>query len=512
MSGRGGDTLGGRYTLTDRIAAGGMGEVWQATDAVLGRTVAVKVLKGGVTDQVGFDERFRTEARLAAALTHANIAAVYDYGEDDGSAYLVMEYVPGLPLSRIIADRSPMPAVDAVGLVAQTATALQSAHSSGLVHRDVKPANVLVTADGIVKLTDFGIARAVGAAAMTKAGEVMGTAQYLAPEAALGRETTPLSDVYALAVVTYEMLAGRRPFDADSPVALAMAHVSEPPPGLPGFVPPPIRAVVLAALEKDPAYRPNSAAEYARALQQAVVDSDRMGFDPYSEPPRGDQGPGDRPENGGGGDTSGPPSAGPSGRRSRRERRSGSQPHTGVHQGDSSQCSGETPSRPQHTDGPSSGGQTSGPQPYARVEGPEGPFGAHQLPGRHTQQSPSEQPGHSSTRRMPGSQGPGGHITSPEPSESQERHEPDRSHEHDPRSGTQAFHDSGAQPAAHARPANRRTRLYLGAGALVLVAIVVAVLVWVFAGRGSGNSDEQFTDPVQTASLRQPGQLPEEPQ
>ncbi|UIJ35520.1 serine/threonine-protein kinase [Allobranchiibius sp. GilTou73] len=286
MSAGGGDTLGGRYTLTDKIAAGGMGEVWAATDAILGRTVAVKVLKGGLTDEIGFDQRFRTEARLAAALTHANIAAVYDYGEDEGSAYLVMEYVPGLPLSRIIADRAPMPAVDTVGLIAQTATALQSAHLNGLVHRDVKPANVLVTADGIVKLTDFGIARAVGSAAMTKAGEVMGTAQYLAPEAALGQETTPLSDVYALAVVTYEMLCGARPFNSDSPVALAMAHVNEQPPPMPDFVPPPVRAVVLAALEKDPQFRPDSAAEFARALQQSIVDSARMGFDPYSEPPR----------------------------------------------------------------------------------------------------------------------------------------------------------------------------------------------------------------------------------
>ncbi|MEO8851382.1 MAG: serine/threonine-protein kinase, partial [Allobranchiibius sp.] len=287
-----GDTLGGRYTLTERIAAGGMGEVWAATDAILGRTVAVKVLKSGLSDDIGFDDRFRTEARLAAALTHANIAAVYDYGEDEGSAYLVMEYVAGLPLSRIIADRAPMPAADTVGLVAQTATALQSAHRNGLVHRDVKPANVLVTPDGIVKLTDFGIARAVGSATVTRTGEVMGTAQYLAPEAALGQETTPLSDVYALAVVAYEMLCGVRPFRSDSPVALAMAHVHETPPPMPDFVPAPVRAVVFAALEKDPRFRPDSAAEFARALEQSIHDSARMGFDPFSEPPRPGQWPG----------------------------------------------------------------------------------------------------------------------------------------------------------------------------------------------------------------------------
>ena len=283
---RTGDVLGGRYELTDRIAAGGMGEVWKATDQVLGRTVALKLLKDGLTDEIGFTERFRNEARLSAALTHGNVAQVYDYGEDDGTAYLVMEYVPGMPLSKIIAENAPISAADTAGLLAQAASALQAAHRSGLIHRDVKPANMLVTADGIVKLTDFGIARAIGSAAMTKTGEVMGTAQYLAPEAALGHEVTGLVDVYALGIIAYEMVTGRRPFESDSPVTLALAHVNQTPPQMPQEVPPPVRAIILATLEKNPALRPDSAAEFSRALRQAVVDSTRMGFDPNKRAPK----------------------------------------------------------------------------------------------------------------------------------------------------------------------------------------------------------------------------------
>lgn len=494
MSAGGGDTLGGRYTLTDKIAAGGMGEVWAATDAILGRTVAVKVLKGGLTDEIGFDQRFRTEARLAAALSHANIAAVYDYGEDEGSAYLVMEYVPGLPLSRIIADRAPMPAVDTVGLVAQTATALQSAHANGLVHRDVKPANVLVTADGIVKLTDFGIARAVGSAAMTKAGEVMGTAQYLAPEAALGQETTPLSDVYALAVVTYEMLCGERPFRSDSPVALAMAHVNEPPPPMPDFVPPPVRAVVLAALEKDPQFRPDSAAEYARALQQSIVDSARMGFDPYSDPPRrGEWHP----------STPAPPSPQGEGRRRRRDRKDPG-PHSGP-QGAAPFGPDEYPGQNfgdfvgpppvEHHDRGEYGASSSGPRaagdPFSGSSGPQGTHGdpprGHQLPGRrNTEHLPS---GPGSTRVLP----PGGERE--RAAERQDERPRDR---------------SGGQPTgsrAGGQSSDRsRTRRYAVLAAIALVVVIVAVVLVVFLrGRSSSTPQEQFTKPVQIATLRHPG-------
>ncbi|MFC6704734.1 protein kinase domain-containing protein [Flexivirga alba] len=281
-----GDLMGGRYRLTSRIAAGGMGEVWQARDEILGRIVAIKLLKEGLTDEEGFTERFRNEARLSAALAHGNIAQVYDYGEDGNLAYLVMEFVPGKPLSSILHERGPISAADTANLIGQAAAALHAAHRAGLIHRDVKPANMLVTPDGVVKLTDFGIARAVGSVAMTKTGEVMGTAQYLAPEAAMGRETTALTDVYSLAVVTYEMLGGRRPFTADSAVALALAHVNEQPPPLPAEVPAPMRAVVHVALEKDPEARPSSAQEYGRALRQAVADSEQMGLNIWTPAPR----------------------------------------------------------------------------------------------------------------------------------------------------------------------------------------------------------------------------------
>ncbi|GHB56392.1 serine/threonine-protein kinase [Flexivirga endophytica] len=347
-----GDLMGGRYRLTSRIAAGGMGEVWQARDEILGRTVAIKLLKEGLTDEEGFTERFRNEARLSAALAHGNIAQVYDYGEDSNLAYLVMEYVPGKPLSSILHERGPISAADTANLIGQAAAALHAAHRAGLIHRDVKPANMLVTPDGVVKLTDFGIARAVGSAAMTKTGEVMGTAQYLAPEAAMGRETTALTDVYSLAVVTYEMLGGRRPFNAESAVALALAHVNEQPPPLPTEVPAPVRAVVHVALEKDPEARPNSAQEYGRALRQAVTDSEQMGLNIWATAPRMTG------ANGVGG-SSGPQSGAVSGPQSGRT----SGPQAGVSSGGQPQTSGgQKLSRAQRK-------QKSGPQPVTTSGG-----------------------------------------------------------------------------------------------------------------------------------------------
>ncbi|MBC7640378.1 MAG: serine/threonine-protein kinase [Rhodoferax sp.] len=262
--------VGGRYELTSRIAGGGMGEVWAARDDVLGRDVAVKVLRGEHADDPAFLARFRTEARHAASLSHPNIASVYDYGEVDGVSYLVMELVPGEPLSaRLTRDGALAPAV-AVPLLQQAATALQAAHAVGLVHRDVKPANLLITPQQQVKITDFGIARLGGDDPVTRTGEVMGTAQYLSPEQAMGQPATSASDVYSLGVVGYEMLAGRRPFEAESPVAIAMAHVSREPDPLPATVPAPLAAVVLAALAKAPADRPATAADFADALGRAL--------------------------------------------------------------------------------------------------------------------------------------------------------------------------------------------------------------------------------------------------
>jgi serine/threonine-protein kinase len=264
-----GGVLGGRYTLTERIAAGGMGDVWAATDRVLGRSVAIKIMRPNTTDEGNFAARFRDEARHTAALSHPNIAAVYDYGEDDGTAYLVMELVPGVPLSTIIAE-GPMPPEQVRQILGQCALALAAAHEAGVVHRDVKPANVMVTPEGKVKLTDFGIARAVDAVGHTRTGEVMGTPQYLAPEQAMGQRVTGATDLYSLGVVGHEMLTGRRPFDAGSAVATALAQISEPPPPLPPHVTDPLRSAIEACLAKDPAHRPSSSASLAALLGMPV--------------------------------------------------------------------------------------------------------------------------------------------------------------------------------------------------------------------------------------------------
>ncbi len=270
MNPEAGMTLGNRYTLTDRIAAGGMGDVWRATDSVLGRVVAVKVMRANAAEDATFAARFRDEARHSAGMSHQNIATVYDYGEDDGTAYLVMELVEGEPLSAMIA-RGPMAPSQVRSIVGQAALALAAAHSAGVVHRDVKPANILVTADGRVKLTDFGIARAVDGASHTRTGEVLGTPQYLSPEQALGRIATGASDLYALGIITQEMLTGRKPFDAGSAVATALAQVNDPPPPLPDSVPGDLRRIVEQSLAKDPGARPTSAAAVAAALGMPVT-------------------------------------------------------------------------------------------------------------------------------------------------------------------------------------------------------------------------------------------------
>ena len=257
-------TVADRYLLTERIATGGMGEVWQAQDDVLSRTVAVKVLKAEYADDAEFLDRFRNEAKHTAALSHPGIANVFDYGEADGTAYLVMEYVRGEPLSAVLAREGRLPADRALDIVGQTALALQAAHDEGIVHRDVKPGNILIRPDGVVKVTDFGIARAIDAAPVTRTGLVVGTAAYLSPEQAGGKPVTAASDVYSLGVVAYECLAGRRPFDDVSPVAVAMAHLNTTPPPLPKDVPPLVVDFVNQALEKDPARRQPSAGDFGR--------------------------------------------------------------------------------------------------------------------------------------------------------------------------------------------------------------------------------------------------------
>ncbi|MGO4104079.1 serine/threonine-protein kinase [Leifsonia sp. YAF41] len=258
-------TFGGRYELASRIAIGGMGEVWKATDLVIGRSVAIKILKDEYLGDPGFLERFRAEARHAALVNHEGIANVFDYGEEDGSAFLVMELVPGEALSTVLEREHVLPTDKVLDIVAQTAAALHAAHAAGLVHRDIKPGNLLITPDGRVKITDFGIARIADQVPLTATGQVMGTVQYLSPEQASGRPASPTTDIYSLGIVAYECLAGRRPFTGESQVAIAMAQINETAPELPVTVSEPVRNLVFACLAKDPAERPASAAHLARA-------------------------------------------------------------------------------------------------------------------------------------------------------------------------------------------------------------------------------------------------------
>src|SRR4051794_39376985 len=258
-----------------------MGEVWRATDTSLGREVAVKVLKSEYADDPLFRSRFETEARRAASLHHPGVASVYDVGESqllgaaDGSSvprpFLVMELVDGQPLSALLRGGRPLDPEVVQELMAQAADAIGAAHRAGIVHRDVKPANLLVTPDRTVKITDFGIARASDGLGLTGTGQVMGTPQYLSPEQARGATATPASDVYSLGVVAFECLTGHRPFDAEFPVATALAHLNDPVPDLPRTVPADLAAVVRRALSKDPAARFPDGDAFAAALRNPAA-------------------------------------------------------------------------------------------------------------------------------------------------------------------------------------------------------------------------------------------------
>ncbi len=270
-----------RYRFESRIATGGMGEVWRATDTSLGRMVAIKVLKSEYADDPLFRSRFETEARHAAALHHPGVASVYDVGEsallgrEDGSGvprpFLVMELVDVPPLSALLTGGRRLDAEVVRDLMAQAADAIGAAHRAGIVHRDVKPANLLVTPDRQLKITDFGIARASDGLGLTGTGQVMGTPQYLSPEQARGDTATPASDVYSLGIVAFECLAGHRPFDADSPVATALAHLNAPIPDLPPDVPADLAAVVRRAMAKDPGQRYADGDAFAVALRDPAA-------------------------------------------------------------------------------------------------------------------------------------------------------------------------------------------------------------------------------------------------
>lgn len=270
-----GQLYGGRYKLISRIAIGGMGEVWHARDDVILRDVAIKILKQEYMGDPGFLERFRTEARHAAMVNHEGIADVYDYGEDGGSAYLVMELVPGDSLARILEVEKSLSGERVLDIISQTSRALYEAHQAGLVHRDVKPGNLLITPDGHVKITDFGIARVADQVGLTATGQVMGTVQYLAPEQATGKPATPSTDIYSLGIVAYEALAGKRPFSGESQMEIAMAQINKTPPALPDTVDPRIANLVMSCLAKKPNQRPESALALAKRAESLMSTAPR---------------------------------------------------------------------------------------------------------------------------------------------------------------------------------------------------------------------------------------------
>ncbi|MBB3115989.1 serine/threonine-protein kinase [Corynebacterium bovis] len=262
--------LGDRYDLSWVIGRGGMSTVWLAYDRQEDRDVAVKILRSEYTDNQEFLSRFRQEAEAAETIHSPNVVATYDYGEaPDGEGgtfcHIIMEYVRGESLADVLARERTLPENLALDVIAQTAVGLQAIHESGMVHRDIKPGNLLITPDGRVKVTDFGIAKAASAVPLTRTGMVVGTAQYVSPEQAQGNDVGPASDVYSLGVVGYEMLCGRRPFSGDSTVSVAIKHISEAPPALPDTVSAPMRELIAVCLRKNPAMRYVDGAELASA-------------------------------------------------------------------------------------------------------------------------------------------------------------------------------------------------------------------------------------------------------
>jgi beta-lactam-binding protein with PASTA domain/tRNA A-37 threonylcarbamoyl transferase component Bud32 len=263
-------TLDGRYHILDRIAAGGMGEVFRARDAVLDREVAIKVLHRSLAGDQGFVERFRREARAAAGISHPNIVNVHDWGAVDGIYYMVMEYVRGRALRDLVNAEGRLAPAQAAEVLRQTLLALDHAHRRGIVHRDVKPENILVTTDGVVKVADFGLARAFADGRQTQAGTVTGTVQYLAPEQIRGEPADPRSDLYSLGIVAFELLTGRLPFTGETAMAIAYKHLSDRvprPSALVPDIPEDMDAFVASATERDRELRPESAAEMRRDLE-----------------------------------------------------------------------------------------------------------------------------------------------------------------------------------------------------------------------------------------------------
>ena len=270
-----GSTLGGRYRLIELLGQGGMATIYRAHDAQLGRDVAVKLLRPQYGRDPDFLARFRDEARSVAALSHPNIVQVFDYGEDESGPYIVMELVEGDDLASIVRDTGPLPPRQAARISAEIAKALHAAHGRGIVHRDVKPSNVLVSRDGRVKVADFGIARALAESQLTLPGTTLGSVHYFSPEQARGEPATPASDIYALGIVLFETLTGQRPFAGDGAAAVALARLQGPPPrpsDIRSSVPPALDAVVARAMAREPEARFASAASMANALEAYLAD------------------------------------------------------------------------------------------------------------------------------------------------------------------------------------------------------------------------------------------------
>src|SRR6202167_1585152 len=265
-----GTVIDGRYEVLSRIGTGGMADVYLARDQLLGRQVAVKLLHHRFAEDQEFVERFRREASSAAGLSHPHVVAIFDRGEWDGTYYIAMEYLPGRSLKTVVRERGPLDPVSAIDIVIQILRAARSAHRRGVIHRDLKPHNVILDEEGRARVTDFGIARA-GASDMTLTGSIMGTAQYLSPEQAQGYAVSDASDLYSVGVILYELLTGVVPFEGESAVAIAFKQVSatpRPPSELNPALPPSLDAVVLRALAKDPAQRYADADELIAALQR----------------------------------------------------------------------------------------------------------------------------------------------------------------------------------------------------------------------------------------------------
>ncbi|MFD0704613.1 serine/threonine-protein kinase [Alloscardovia venturai] len=268
-----------RYRLDKRLAQGGMGEVWRGQDMEINRTVAIKALRGDLAADDSKLRRLRAEARNSANLAHPNIAALFEYYEKDGIGFLIMEYVPSPSLSEIYKRRGALPATELLPILIQTARGLFVAHSHGIIHRDVKPANIMVSQTGEVKITDFGVSYSTDQGQITQDGMVVGTAQYISPEQAQGEQATPQSDLYSLGVVAYEGLCGHRPFTGKTPVDIAAAHVNEAAPPLPDFIDWQLSEFVMSMLAKNPADRPENALVISRTLakiERRLLDKEAL--------------------------------------------------------------------------------------------------------------------------------------------------------------------------------------------------------------------------------------------